>query len=210
MPKVSKIKLYLKYEWGEDYEIHYNAKGAPKFSVKGMPEDFTQVTDVYTYGFDTESDLDREIQRAVFKYRELKKTQRKVIVYKASASAELTMHRDKGEGSYCGHLPGVSKKLDSFGSGSEIASFGISYRVMMEVDHTNKKQYHPIKNDGTLGHSKTIGHREQVMDWTEEREVFFENIYSSMREMVVKMSKFIDQDAETAALLITNNQKLLG
>lgn len=211
MPKVSKIKLYIQSEFGEYYEIHYNAKNAPKFSIKDLPEDFTKVTEVYPHGFETEAELESTITRAVFEYKQLKKTERKVIVYKASASSELTMKKEKGhyEGHYVSPLPGVSRKLDSFGSGSETSSFGISYQIMVEVDHVNKKQYHPIKNDGSLGFARSLKSKEQVMEWSEERELFFSNIYSSMREMVLKMSKFIDQEPEEVALLIANNQKLL-
>jgi len=195
MPKVSKIKLYLQSSWGEDYEVHYNAKNAPKFSVKGLPEDFTRITGVNPHGFHTEAELDSEINKATNEYKRLKKTEKKVILYKASATGELTMHKEKGlyEGHYVGSLPGVSKKLDSFGHGAETASFGISYQIMIEVDHVNKKQYHPIKNDGSLGFSRNLKSKEQVMDWTQDREDFFTNIYSSMREMVLKMSQFIDQ-----------------
>lgn len=80
MPKVSKIRLYLTNQYGEDYEVHYNAKNAPMFSVKGMPSDFTTVTGVYVCGYETEADLADKIYRAVNKYKELKKSQRKVIV----------------------------------------------------------------------------------------------------------------------------------
>lgn len=212
MPKVSKIKLYLTSSWGEDYEVHYNAKNAPKFSIKGLPEDFTRVTGVCLHGFQTEAELDAAINKGVFEYKRLKKTEKKVIVYKASATAELTMRKENGrhEGHYTGSLHGISKKLDSFGHGSETASFGISYHIMIEVDHINTKKYHPIKNDGSLGHARSLGTKEQVMEWNEERESFFTNIYSSMREMVLKMSLFIDQEPEEVALLIQNNQKLLG
>lgn len=212
MPKVSKIKLYLESGWGEDYEVHYNAKNAPKFSIKGLPEDFTKVTGIYPYGFATEAELDSNINKAVSEYKRLKKTERKVIVYKASATGELTMHRENGryEGHYTGSLPGISKKFDSFGHGAETASFGISYHIMIEVDHVNKRQYHPIKNDGSLGFARNLQTKEQVMDWSEEREAFFISIYSSMSEMVLKMSQFIDQEPEEIALLIQNKQKLLG
>lgn len=158
MPKVSKIKLYLTSSWGKDYEVHYNAKKAPKFSIKGLPEDFTRVTGVCTHGFQTESELESEINKAVYEYKELKKTEKKVIVYKASATAELTMHK---------------------------------------------------KNGHYEGHARSLGTKEQVMEWSEEREYFFTNIYSSMREMVIKISQFIDQEPEQVALLIQNNQKKL-
>lgn len=209
MPKVSKIKLYIKSQWGEDYEVHYNAKGAPLFSVKGLPEDFTRVTSVCTYGFTTESELDTQIHRAITEYKNLKKTERKVIIYKSSATAELTMNKER-EGSYTGMLSGISKKLDSFANGAETASFGITYQIMIEVDHVNKKQYHPIKQDGSLGYARSIRDKEQIMDWSQEREDFFKNIYSSMREMVLKISQFIDKEPKDVALLIESNQKLLG
>lgn len=209
MAKVSRIQLYLKSEYGEYYEVHYNAKGAHNFSVKGLPDDFHRVTDIMPFGYPTEAELQNAISRGVLQYKDFKQAQRKVIVYKASATAELTMHKENSNGDYRGNLNGISRKLDSFGHGSEVASFGITYRVMMEIDRTNKKQYHHINEDGSLGFSKNITTREQVMDWSEEREAFFENIYSSMREMVLKMSKFIDQDADAVALLISGNQILL-
>lgn len=208
MPKVSKTKLYLKSHYGEDYDVHYNAKNQPKFSIKGLPDDFTRITGVYTYGYETESELDKHIQIAVREYKRLKQTEKKVIIYKASATPELTMNKLR-EGSFHGCLSGISKKLDSFGHGAENASFGITYQIMIEVDHTNKKEYHSIKDDGTLGFARSIRSKEQIMDWTQEREDFFKNIYSSMREMVFKISQFIDQEPEQIALLIQNNQKLL-
>lgn len=41
-------------------------------------------------------------------------------------------------------------------------------------------------------------------------ENFFENIYNSMRDMTLKISMFIDQDAEKAALLIDSKKNLLN
>ena len=61
MPKVSKIKLKIATQYGEDYEIHYNSKKLPLFSIKGLPYDFTNVTGIRTYGFNTEQELTNEI-----------------------------------------------------------------------------------------------------------------------------------------------------
>jgi hypothetical protein len=209
MPKVSKIKLHLKNQYGEYYEVHYNAKNAPMFSVKGLPEDFTKVTGINYYGYKTEAELENTIYPAVSQYKILKQSQRKVIIYKSSATAELTMNKIN-EGSYSGLLHGISTKFGSFGHGSEIASFGISFSVMMEIDHVSDKKYYLIKKDGSLGFSQSLNFKEQVMEWTQEREDFFNNIYSSMREIVLKISQFIDQEPEEVALLIQNNQKLLS
>lgn len=211
MAKVSKIKLKIKNHYGEDYEVHYNAKGLPMFSVKGLPDDFKIITGVHPFGFNTEAELERAIVSAVEEYKRLKQVQRKVIVYSASASAELTMKKVEGtDNHYFGTLSGISKKLDRTPPQSERACFGISYSVMMEIDQINKKEYYPIKSDGSLGYGKLLDSKQQVMDWSEERERFFENIYTSMRAMVLKMSNFIDQDPEEIAQLISGNQKLLG
>lgn len=210
MPKVSNLKLFIKSQWGEYYEVHYNAKKAPLFSIKGLPEDFTDVTEVRTYGYATESELQRTIEKALIIYKKDKESSRKVIIYKSSATSELTHSKAELENCYYGIFPGVSKKLGSFGHGAEIASFGISYKIMMEVDKTNKKEYHTIKKDGLLGYGTELSTNEQVMEWTEEREVFFCNLYESMRKLVLQISVFIDKDAEEAAMLISNNNKLLG
>jgi len=210
MPKVSKLKLCIKTQYGEDYEIHYNAKEAPLFSIKGLPEDFFRVTNVYTHGYSTEAELSTAIQKALYEYKKIKETQRKVILYKASASAELTMVKIK-DGHYHGSLNGISKKLDNgFGHSAEVATFGISYRIMMEVNVVNTLKYHSIKEDGTLGYSSEKKSKEQVLEWTPEAEAFFESIYESMKMLVLKMSKFIEQTPEEVALFIESNQKLLS
>ena len=113
------------------------------------------------------------------------------------------------EGHYSGIISGVSSKFDSFGHGAETCSFGITYEVMMEIDHTSIKKYHSIKRDGSLGYEREKRMREQVMDWTEDREQFFENLYNSMRLMVLQISKFIDMDSDNASLLIDSKVKLL-
>ena len=211
MAKVSKINLRLKSDYGENYEVHYNAKKQPGFSVKGLPEDFTAVTQVKVYGYDTEDALGAAIRTGVQNYKAIKQQSKKVIVYKASATGELTMIK-KAAGHYIGKLPGISQKIDSFGYGAEEASFGITYNVMMEVETVGVKKYHYLKEDGSMGSGKTLTRYEQVMDHTEKRELFFANIYESMRLMVQQISKFIDADSQAAAFLIDNskNGNLLG
>lgn len=212
MPKVSKLKLYLASKYGEDYEIWYNAKDMPKFSIKGLPSDFSRVTEVCISGYETENDLSNSIHVAVRAYKEFKESRVKVIIYRASASAEIAMLRTDPlhEGSYCGKLKGVSEKIKSFSYGSETASFGISYKVMFEIDKVNVKVYHNIQKDGSMGFENKLDSGWQVMIWTEERELFFSKLYDSMRDMVLRISTFIDVDPDKAARLIeTNAQQLL-
>ncbi len=208
MPKIGFLSLNYEGERSTQHEIWYSRKQL--FYIKGLSAEFLGLAKVRSMGYETEHDLISAMRTACIKYRELKKKSKKVILYKCQASLELRMEDLGNSRGYQGLLPGISKNIRSFGGFPPFASIGFEYEVAKLVDDGVNKEYYQVNSvTGETGQYSHGGHGWQEIDYTKEREEFFESIISAMKNMVVSLSKFFGSDSEKAALFIENNQRLL-
>lgn len=212
MPRVSKVDLKYDSKWGKTHDIWYTQKA--KFEIRDLPSELLSLTELRPTRYATEEALIKDAKAACRKYRELKKTERKVILYKCLASSHLTMNCVKFGSHYQGRLPGVSKKIRGFNSGNGIplATVGISYMICKVIDDGADPEYYKINPEtGEIKGYKFKNPRSyQEMEYTEERHQFFIQVTESMKRMVKEMSKFFGAEPEKAIKLIENNKKLLG
>lgn len=210
--KVGNIKIRIrKDEMEQSYALHYSQKD--KFSIKGLPTELLRLSGFEPTHFPTENELVSQLEAAIRKYNELKKTERKVIMFKVGASTLLRMNK-VSQGHYQGIKRGVSENIGdiNFANG---AGIGIEFKIAIEFDE-GIKQYFELEESGLPSKYPVRFSRDEwmIIDYSLEREEFFNSIINSMQEMVFKLSQFFGGDTEKVANLIdstvSNNQKLLS
>lgn len=211
MPRIGNINLIYEGDGYKTHEIFY--KQGQGFLIKGISKEFEGLTGFKTYGWETERALTEAVKAACRKFRELKTTSKRVILYKCAASAELRMNK-VSEGSYTGNLAGVSDKIADTGFGDDLASFSMDYMLAQVVNDGTDKKYFEINSVTKEPKEWELKHRDisdyQEMDYTEEREQFFLNIVESMKKMVVSASLFFGAEPERAIKFIENKENLLA
>lgn len=211
MPRVSKVDLKYDSKYGKTHDIWYTQK--KKFEIRDLPSELLKLTDFHPSHYATEKSLVKDARKACIKYRELKTTERKVILYRCNASSHLTMNCVKHGRHYNGMLPGVSENIKGFNhsSGIPLSTIGITYKICKVVDDGADPEYYKLDHEtGEIHGSKFKPNGYQEIEYTEERHQFFINIVESMKKMVKEMSRFFDADPEKAIKLIENNNKLLS
>lgn len=214
MPKVGRVNLNFTGSTAV-FELWYDQ--TRKFYLKGLPADFTQVMEEeLPAGFDTEDDLRNTLLAMVETYKERTKQRRRVLMFKVTGSAKLTMHYN-GDGSYTGRKKGVSERIARADFGSEDAEIGVTYKIADEITRgAGVKKYYPLKEDDTPGSPMNLGGQSgtgawNVIDWTPEAEEFFSGIYQGMQQLLFKMSAFFSGDEhELAAKIASAGQLLLS
>lgn len=197
MPKVGTIETRFRTKHPEKFEVWY---GKQMFYIKGLPDEFITVTGFRNWGYPSEAELCSALWPAAQLYMELKTTERKVILFYVAASAQLRMKR-VGEGSYQGQNERVSRKVKDMGFQIPECSIGLEYLICKEVTKGSPK-YFSLNDDDTIRHEHSHPQKFTVIEWTEHRELFFENTYNAMQELLIKMSEFFTKDeAELTALM---------
>lgn len=193
MPKVGKVTANFTGET-EFFELWYDSR--LMFHIKGLPQNFLEIVkDTFiARSFETEDKIRTALIYAVRDWKEATKDQKKVIAYKITASADLCMNKMEGHrGGFSGRREGISKRIKNADIGSEHNQLAITYVIMMAVTK-GKTEYHPIYEDGTLGNAYTCTSDYSMIEWTAEREMFFNNISDQMYRMLVRMSTFFNDD----------------
>lgn len=212
MAKVGNVNFKIDTEYPVSYPLYYTQKY--KFEIRGIDEEFFNLTGVGNTGYSTESELTSAIRAAIPKYHEQKKRERLVIAYRCRATSSLRMNEER-PGSFLGKMEGVSNKIMGFESFSApYCSIGIDYKIYMEIFNGTTNEYFRVDEDHKVN-SVNNTHWTEIegmtfIEYTEENFKFFENIKSGMQEMVKKMSMFFDLDSEQAQLMIDTNTKLLN
>jgi len=209
MAKIGNIEFTIGSKYPKSYPLYYTQKY--KFEIRGVDEEFFHLTKTSNMGYSTEQDLKLAMYEAIPIYHKLKEEQRLVILYRCSASTALRMNKT-GRGSYTGLLPEVSRKITSI-NGAPYCTVGIDYEVYMEIFNGKDFEYYEVGEDMEVvsSHKETWNRVSgfSIMEYTPENLEFFNNIKSSMQEMVRKLSTFFGLDAEQAQLMIQDNLKIL-
>ncbi len=215
MPKVGNIKIQIRKDEPEVVlDLWYSTND--QFFIKRVPSELIKLTGFNTEGYSTEALLKKHLSEAIELYNQLKITERKVLLFKISASTLLTMNK-VSDGHFTGIKKGVSKNIKDLRV-SDGAGICIEYKIAKEIDN-GKKEYFEIENGDQLssyamGFNLTSRSDWAIIDWTEEREQFFINLQNSMQEMVFKLSSFFGGDIENVVRSIdittSSNTKLLN
>jgi len=212
MAKVGKKEFRIGTEHPVSYPLFYTQKYG--FEIRGIDEEFFNLTGVSNAGYNTEAELTEAIYKAIPKYHEFKKSERLVIAYRCKATTSLTMN-SVSEGSYSGTIEGVSRKIKGFDAfTAPDCAIGIDYKIFMEVFNGKSNEYFPVDEDHKVSSVNnihwTVLDGMTFIEYTKDNLEFFENIKKGMQELVKKMSLFFDLDSEGAQLLIQQNTKLIG
>ncbi len=162
---------------------------------------------------ETESQLRNDLSKAVELFKELTSQTRKVILFQCVSSPMLSMHQES-QNSFRGRKSGIGTKMGSANFGALECTIGIQYEVAMEITKGEPK-YFKIDETGKMVGEISLYRGAQhityrVMEWSEEREAFFKNIYSGMESMFLKMAQFFsDDDKQVLQLIDASGGKLL-
>lgn len=160
------------------------------FFYKGLPADFTNISDFINGGYKSEDALLDSFRDALNDYHERTKQTKKVILYSLRGSTEMVMNK-VGAGCYSGKKMGVSDKFSTIEGGGYV--FGFDYMVLVETSGTDKKRYYQLKEDGSTGREMRIGSDLYKIDWTPQREQFFKDMIGNLQRLVNDVSSFFDQ-----------------
>lgn len=196
MPKIGK-KFFSITGRGDDYEIHYTRKEL--FSIKGLPKEFTTITQFETHGYDTENSLIMAVHDAIKKYMELTKTERTSILFRAVASYDLALNKT-GDGAYSGHKSGVSKYVSSMGMGSiPQYAMGFEYHIVKVVGNssTEKDTYYRLNEDLELESTYAMSASDKnyrEIPYSTSTIALFKELADAFQNAVYKISKIMDAD----------------
>ncbi len=224
MPKVSTLQLSINGEQ-KMFPVHYSKN--EKFTLKDFPADILKVAGVTDNEelcerrrnlFPTEADLKSWYDEVLQLLHEKQKTTRKVIVYSINATQALFANYILEEDGYArlDVKPGFTQELinqtfnSDFGEACQgIWKLGINFRIMFEQNFDGLKYFH-CNPDGTIGNQNTVnGIKDIVIDYTPEREVFFQQVRQAMSDMLLKILQTMINPAKLVEF-IDANQKLIG
>lgn len=191
MPKIGKDNFRIKGQYVE-VEIWYTQKTG--FYYKKLPEEVSDLTEFGHRRYTNEGEMKTHLLCCLTDYHNKIASKRKVIAYHLYGSAEMVMKRMEGEyNGYCGIKPGVSPHFDHPSGGVDYM-FGFDFHVLFEVT-AQKTEYFRIMADGTPG-----GHFRKspdrfciIIDWTAEREQFFNDLKDKLQQLIYGVSAFFDQ-----------------
>jgi hypothetical protein len=221
MPKVSKIEIRIK-DKTHIYDVFFSPKQDKQFHIPKFPEDILKIVGKSAYEvverFERVSDLEKSVREVLEEYYERMSVQRKVIIYSMDFSQEFRMNRTSID-SWAGRNPLIElpKQFDSFCSLREkTKGYGLSFDfcVATETKGAETKYLRQWKNDKGQIEMDSGGTRlqvgEAVIDWTPEREAFFENMKEAMTKMAVKFCDFFGQDEKKLLRIMDSGTKLLS
>lgn len=201
-----------------DVKIYYDAKNR-LFTARGLPDDFASLSPSFYKvkgGTDAEHILTSFINLGISEYLENKRSARKVILFRASASIALIMNpTDSG---FSGLKHQKFKNLKRTGSGNlRNYSFDFDFKVCEEVDKAGKKDYfnYPFDlNSFEISNIKGIwpinADDYTVVSYTDEVFNFFVSMVRGFEKMVFNAADFFALEDETAILEAAKSQNLLG
>ncbi len=204
MPKVGKVPaVFDKDKYYNTIDLYYNQK--EKFHVKDLPEDFCKITDFVPSRWATEEQISGALRMAIIKYNEAKTAQRKVIVYEIKSSSMLRLNKTGDRhGSYSGTKPGISPIIGSSQYNTLDATVEFEYQIMLEINQGGLR-YYKYELNGDIGfevtHVSQSTHK-QIVEWTAERELFFESINTSLSTLLQRFSSFFSGDKDQVLLKI--------
>jgi len=182
MPKVGKTQFMWKLGDRESYPINFLTKSGEFMFV--IPEKYVLLAGVNNLKDKTIDGLNKQIGELQIAILAKKTATRKVIVYELEASGG-----DDGFGKhtvttlYCGHSGATGVKLN--------------YRVCEEESVDGRKNYSAggRSYDDFLSLVDTDPGK-RVVDWTEEREKFFSDLYESLSAAAVRAHEFLCGDGD--------------
>lgn len=209
MPKVDKISIRFQGEW-KQLEVHFSPK--TNFYIKDCPGEVLEFGE-FENRDKTLDGLKHRFSTAVSKTEDMLRQTRKVILVKFSISSELIATSKTGGNGYSidtNHslyrfCADFLNKFDGYG-------FSIDYRTAIEVTQgTEKLYFHEITKDysyrrGALHVSKN----ETPIVYSEKAIESLENIKSSLKNMIINISVFFQNQDNLQVALETGNLKMLN
>jgi hypothetical protein len=221
MPKVSKIEIRIK-DITHTFDVFYSPKQDKQFHIPKFPEDILKIVGKRAYEvaerFERVIDLEKSVREVLEEYYERLSVQRKVIIYSLDFSQEFIMER-KSIDSWAGSNPEIKlpKQFNSFHSLREkTKGYGMSFDfcVATETKGAETKYLRQWKNNKGQVEMDSGGTRlqsgEMAIDWTPEREIFFENMRDAMTKMAIKFCDFFGQDEKKLLGIMDSGTKLLS
>ena len=206
MPRVATAVFTIK---GERHEFGISYSTKDKFYLNGFPSELKNVVDssftresLKPPKFETEAELRNYYSVLIDKYHEIISKTKKVIIYHLSAPERFQ------------ELDGIPKEMAkkigyAGGIGENIFGFTIEYQVLFQKTDDGV-QYFKVNTDGSVGYQESVPtHLITIIDYTEEREVFFENIKKNMEALFLKVINVMG-DGEAFSLMIDKGLKLLS
>lgn len=197
MPKVSKESIYIDHEIGTfTVEVYFSAKHGT-FTIK-LPERVKNILGKEEVGSDTFDGAKIEFRKAVADYKQALTAERKVIRYAFKAKAEFVTEKNGDDWKW------FDANEVSFARGTAMDLF---YEVCIERTVDGKKAYYHLNGNFIAGHYEED--KEKTMDWTKEREAFFEALKHGLELSIMKAHKFFNANSDDIVRFIDSGGKLL-
>jgi hypothetical protein len=221
MAKVSKINISIG-DNDHQFEAHYSDK--LKFHVKNFPQEILLVNGEWSGKIQNHErmvELENSVRALLKEYYERIKSQRKVILYTLIFSQNFKM-RQTGIGSYSGDNPKIKipspfdGMYTSSDRGKDINGYGLvfDFCVATEITGSQTKYIRQWKSEGGIVEMEKYATRsskdEVAIDWTPQREAFFENMKEAMTMMAIKFCDFFGKDEKKLLDVMDSGMKLIG
>lgn len=200
MPKVDIVIANFEKDIDTSFDVWYTR--ATKFEIKGLPEKFLQVMDgkFRKSGYDTVEQAQEALEEATKIYREKIKSERKVILFRIAASENMT--REPGTEIIAGQRMWGKRKakmgnrIHSFDNPSILKGEVLGFHFLIALEtNDGDKEYTIIQEAGLKQHYSRYADYD-VIDWTEEREMFFQRISAGMHTLLHKLAYFFSEDEQ--------------
>lgn len=216
MPKVDTVSATFT-DREKDYDVWYTRRN--KFEIKGLPEKFIQVMDgqFVTKDYESVEAAQEALDHAVPIYRKKIATEKKVILFRVSASEPMTRVPGDivaGQRLYNERKKGISDRIHSFYEPSMGFSHGsvLGFHYMVAIETNDGTREYTVVQEPGLKQKQGRFAEYDVIDWTEDRQRFFQMIDEGMNTLMFKLSSFFAEDATELARRIDkagSNLKLL-
>lgn len=162
-----------------------------KHFIIELPAWWHDILDYKKVSGETEDKVNAAFRDAKKEYEERCTTRRKVILYQFQASAVINEYAENGK------FKRVIFRKDevSFSEGTALDFWWrVGYELRSSVDP--KPKYIDLKE-------RSISHGDhKVMDWTQQREDFFQALQANIDNLILKAHTFFKQDVKTVAQIV--------
>lgn len=201
MPKIKQVRFsyHTKTEWkhfyltikvGADFKFYFDLAELPKeiTDLLGQQHEFHFTADQF-------NDLRLVVEERIKSFEKMiaDEGKRKVIVYTVSLNGEVQAANGRTVRMH---------DLDSVGHG--VPGMAVRYRVGWEHRIGGQKTY-----ADDFGNQMAVYDSDKVIDWTPERERWFQQVTTNLEQLILKVHRFFNVQKPNALLKVIDNGQLL-
>ena len=195
--KSGEQRFELEVMLSDDLRFFYRDAQVPKVLREFFPHGFESANG-RSY-FASIGELDSHVKKAceVYSERTVDAVRERVIVYRMNLNGNLTPDLSRGDKG-----ARIFDDLERHGQVGMALDWSVMWRVKVGKNVTYHRGYTLLDETEKVGNEEWVTDEQRVMDWTAEREAWFQRVEDQLLKMVDMADQFFHQDSSALVEVI--------